>query len=160
MLSFARLAAVGTFVLAGLVTSVDAADFGKKDVVGVWTVDVVQMMKDSGHLDEMPPGMDVEALAAMMAITFTFRDDGSVQVDHNSPQGPRSEGGSWKFVGAEENRITLLATTKDPTGTEKEKTITLTFADRDQVTASWTEGEATQSMVMNRTTAKAVQTDE
>lgn len=154
------LLAACTLALAGLAATAEAADYGKKDVVGVWTVDVVQMMKDSGHMDEVPEGMDVEALASMMAITFTFGEDGTVSVAHNTPQGPRSEGGAWKFVSAEGNQVTLLATTEEPDGTSKDKTITLTFDTKDQLTASWAEGDATQSMRMNRKPPEPVQTDE
>ena len=146
------IACITGFALAASFAVSSSKNYESKDVVGVWAVDVVQMMTDSGVAP--PEGMDAAAMAAMMSITFTFREDGTITIDHNSPAGPRSEKGTWKVVGAKQDHLTIEATTEQPTGGTKETSVELAFTDRNDVTVTWKDGDRAQSMRMTRTEAK------
>jgi hypothetical protein len=148
-----RLVSSGlTFLALGLLlaASATAGDYGKKDLLGSWDGDVMEMMKASGMMEQLPEGFDVSAMLASFSIQLTFDKDGTVTFSQKGMGREESDTDHFEVLGAEDNVLTLQSVDEDGT----KETVTITFSDKDHFSMMVDE-EGAMPMTFTRGAKKA-----
>ena len=130
-----------------------AGSYGKKDLMGSWSGDVMAMLEASGMMDQMPPGFDVAKLLEGFEIRVTFGDDGIVTLYNKTVDGERTETEKYEIASVKGNVFTVKSV--DDEGNEE--VVTLTFSDKDHMTMT-TDEEDAPAMQFSRATKKEAET--
>lgn len=148
-----RLVSSGlTFLALGLLLAAPATagKYGKKDLIGSWDGDVMEMMKASGMMEQLPEGFDVSAMLESFSISLSFDEDGTVTFSQKGMGREESQTDHYEVTAAEGNVLTLQSVADDGT----KETVTLTFSDKDHF-SMMVEEEGAMPMTFSRGVKKA-----
>jgi hypothetical protein len=140
-----RMRATLTFavlLLAACVAVADAGKYNEKTVTGTWEFDIVKMMKAAAEAGEVPPGVDIEAMAKNVSIRIKFDKDGSYMFVSNTMGNEKTEKGTWEVVKSEGDAVTVKSVSDDG----EEQIVTIVFADADHFDATIKEGDDTSTI--------------
>lgn len=129
-------------LLAAWVAVAAAGKYDEKTITGTWEFDLVKMMKAASEAGEVPPGVDIEAMAKNMSIRITFDKDGSYMFVSKTMGNEKTEKGTWKVVKSEGDAVTMKSVSDDG----EEQTVTMIFADADHFDATLKAGDETSTI--------------
>lgn len=144
--------AVTALLLVVCVAVAGAGKYDKKTLIGSWEFDMIKMYEDAMQKtgQEMPPGMNLEAMLKDSYMRITFEKDGTYVFESKTMGGERSEPGTWEVVKAADDQVTIKTISEKG----EEMDVTMTFEDKDNFTAIMAEGEEEMTMYAKRVKAK------
>jgi hypothetical protein len=122
-----RITALTVALLIACVAVATAGKYSEKTLIGTWDFDMVKIMKASGAMDQLPPGMDVEQMMKDMYMRITFKKDHTFVFETKTPMNEVSELGKWEMVKAEGDKVTIKSISEEG----KEQLFTMVFTDKD-----------------------------